>query len=100
MTYTVTIQNTPFSFQVDEGESVLQAALRQEIPLPWGCGGGVCGTCMGQVVEGEMVYPDGDPIALFEEDAAEGKGLFCVGHPRSNLVLNVPDLGKDWEPFE
>lgn len=93
MAYTVTIQNTPYRFQVNEGESVLEAALRQDIPLPWGCGGGICGTCMGQIVEGELVYPDGDPIALFEEDAAEGKGLFCVGCPRSDLLLNIPELG-------
>ena len=92
MSYTVTIQNTAWRFQVDAGETVLQAALRQDIPVPWGCGGGVCGVCMAQIVSGEMVYPDGDPLALFEEDAAAGKGLFCVGEPASDLVLEVPEI--------
>lgn len=99
MSHTVTIQNTPYRFRVEAGESVLQAALRQEIPVPWGCGGGVCGVCMGQVISGEMVYPDGEPLALFEEDATDGKGLFCVGHPTSDLVLDIPEMGEDWEPF-
>ncbi len=95
MPYTVTIQKTPWHFAVNEGETVLQAALRQDIPVPWGCGGGVCGVCMGQIVSGEMRYPDGEPLALFEEDAEAGKGLFCVGHPASDLVLDVPEMGED-----
>ncbi|MBU0655724.1 MAG: 2Fe-2S iron-sulfur cluster binding domain-containing protein [Gammaproteobacteria bacterium] len=100
MSYSVTILNTDWRFEVSEGETVLQAALRQEIPVPWGCGGGVCGVCMGQIVSGEMVYPDGEPLALFEEDADAGKGLFCVGLPASDLVLDVPEMGADWEPWE
>ena len=92
MPYTVTIQNTPWRFQVNEGETVLQAALRQEIPVPWGCGGGICGVCMGQIVSGEMIYPDRGPPARFEKDAAEGKGVFCGGEPASDLVLEVPEI--------
>ena len=92
MPYHVTIQNTPYCFQVKAGETVLQAALRQDIPVPWGCGGGVCGVCLGQIVVGKMIYPDGEPLALFEADAAGGKGLFCIGIPASDLVLRVPEM--------
>jgi ferredoxin len=98
MRYTVTLLNTPFRFEVNKGETVLQAALRHEIPMPWGCGGGVCGVCMGKIVAGEMIYPDGDPLALFEEDAEAGMGLFCVGEPTSDLVLDIPEMGTDFEP--
>jgi len=100
MSYTVTIQNTPWQFQVHAGETVLQTALRQEIPVPWGCGCGVCGVCMEHIIAGEMAYPDGEPIALFEEDAEAGKGLFCVGHPVSDLILDLPEMDEDWEPFD
>ncbi|MGB0846337.1 MAG: 2Fe-2S iron-sulfur cluster-binding protein [Thiolinea sp.] len=94
MSYIVKIENTPYQFEVMTGESVLQAALRQNIDMPWGCGDGMCGVCMGQVVKGEINYPGGPPLALFEEDAEQGKGLFCVGHPCSNLVLNVPEMNS------
>jgi ferredoxin len=97
MRYTVTLLNTPFRFEVNSGETVLQAALRHEIPMPWGCGAGVCGVCMGKIVAGEMIYPDGDPLALFEEDAEAGMGLFCVGEPTSDLVLDIPEMGTDFE---
>lgn len=97
MKYRVTILQTPFQFDVMAGETVLQAALRQDIPVPWGCGGGVCGVCMSKIVSGQIHYPDGEPLALFEEDAAAGMGLFCVGHPTSDLVLDVPEMGVNWE---
>ncbi|MEN9502089.1 MAG: hypothetical protein RI964_1374 [Pseudomonadota bacterium] len=90
--FTVTIRNAAHNFTVQAGETVLQAALRQCVPMPWGCGGGICGVCLGQIVSGQMHYPDGEPLALFEEDAAAGKGLFCVGVPCSDLVLDMPEM--------
>ena len=90
--YTVTIRDTPYQFTVQAGETVLQAALRQQIPMPWGCAAGICGVCLGQIVSGQMHYPDGEPLALFEEDAADGTGLFCVGVPLSDLVLAIAEM--------
>lgn len=92
MSHIVRIENTPYQFTVEPGESVLQAALRENIDMPWGCGDGMCGVCMGSVVSGEITYPKGPPLALFEEDAEQGKGLFCVGYPLSDLVLNIPEM--------
>lgn len=94
MAYTVYIENTPHRFQVEAGESILQAALRQDVAMPWGCGDGMCGVCMGQIVAGKIVYPDGPPLALFEEDEEQGKGLFCVGRACSDLVLNIPEMNN------
>lgn len=92
MSYTVRIENTPYEFTVEPGESVLQAAIRSHIDIPWGCGDGLCGVCMGQIVSGSIAYPDGPPMALFEADEEQGKGLFCVGYPQSDLVLNIPEM--------
>lgn len=98
MAYNVKIQNTSYQFTVDAGDSLLQAALRQAIPIPWGCGSGVCGVCMSQLVSGAVSYPDGDPLALFEEDAAAGKCLLCVGYPQSDVVLEVPEINQNGVP--
>jgi hypothetical protein len=38
-----------------------------------------------------MVYAN-EPLALFEEDVEAGKGLICVGYPRSDLVIDIPEL--------
>ncbi len=92
MGYSVRIENTPYQFSVESGESVLQAALRENIDMPWGCGDGMCGVCMGQIISGALTHPNGPPLALFEEDQEQGKGLFCVGCPKSDLVLNIPEM--------
>jgi hypothetical protein len=44
--------------------------------------------------------PDGPSLALAEEDAGSGKGLCCVGHPGSDLVIEPVNVGEDWEPWE
>lgn len=100
MPHTVTIRNTPYRFVVNDDETVLQAALRNDIPVPWGCGGGVCGVCLSQIVSGNVRYPDGQPLALFEEDAEAGKLLPCTCQPISDLVLDVPEMDTNWESWE
>ena len=95
--FTVTIHSSGERFTVEAGETILCAASRQGIALPCGCHNGICGTCISRIVSGQIDYPDGQPLALFEEDA--GKGLCCVGHPRSDLVIEPERLGDDCEPW-
>lgn len=99
MTYQVTIQNSGHRFGVEPFESILEAALRQGIILPYGCRNGACGSCMGTVTAGAIVYPSGPPDALSDADAAQHKALFCQAHPASDLTIQVRevDAAKDIE---
>jgi len=45
MPHTVTIQSSGHAFTVNDGETVLAAALREGIVIAYGCRSGVCGTC-------------------------------------------------------
>jgi ferredoxin len=100
MGFTVTISTTGERFQVETGETILQAAQRQGVLLPYGCDSGICGVCISRVIEGRIEYPDGDPLALFDEDVQAGKGLCCVGHPSGDLVIEPLTEEGDWEPWE
>ena len=53
MTYTVTVEPTGAEIEVEEGQTILQAALRQGVWLPFACGHGTCATCKVQVLEGD-----------------------------------------------
>lgn len=99
MTYQVTIQPSGHTFDVDSTESVLDAALRQGIILPYGCRNGACGSCRGTVTDGLVNYPDGPPAALNEQDAAQQQALFCQARPVSDLTIRVRevDAAKDIE---
>lgn len=92
MTHTVTIEPSKHRFEVGEDESVLDAALRQGLILPYSCRGGTCGTCAGKIVEGDVHYPNGRPEALTETEEAIGQALFCQAQPTSDLVIEVREV--------
>jgi len=99
MAHRVTIQSSGHSFTVDDTESVLDAALRQGIILPYGCRDGACGSCMGTLASGTVTYPRGTPPALGEQDAAAHRALFCQARPCSDLeiIVREVDAARDIE---
>jgi CDP-4-dehydro-6-deoxyglucose reductase len=92
MPYTVTIQSSGHRFSVHEKESVLDAALRQGVILPYGCRNGACGSCLGTLVTGAVHYPNGLPPALGEDDMAAHRALFCQALPTSDLEILVREV--------
>jgi CDP-4-dehydro-6-deoxyglucose reductase len=99
MSHTVTIRSTGERFVVGDDDSILAAALRQNVALPHGCRNGTCGICISQVYAGRIDYPDGPPLALFAEDDSAGKGLCCVGQTRGDLVIEPENLGIEGESW-
>jgi CDP-4-dehydro-6-deoxyglucose reductase len=89
----VKIQPGGHQFDVEEGESVLTAALRQDLVLPYGCRNGACGTCKGKIVEGEVDYGVYQKKALTEAEKAQGKALLCQARPLTDLVIEARTLG-------
>ena len=75
--HSVTIQPSGHQFQVEEGETVLVAALRQGFVLPYGCRNGACGSCKGKLLEGTVDYGVYQQKALTDDEKAQGKALFC-----------------------
>jgi len=69
---------------VGENQSILQAALQNNIQLPYSCRGGVCSTCVARCTQGRVVMVKND--VLTDADQAEGLILTCTGHPVSNDV--------------
>jgi CDP-4-dehydro-6-deoxyglucose reductase, E3 len=80
------------TFQVDLGETVLAAAMRQNIGLPYGCRNGACGSCKGNIVSGEVDYGAHQPRTLTDAEKAAGKALFCCAKPLTDLVLDVREI--------
>jgi CDP-4-dehydro-6-deoxyglucose reductase len=89
----VKVQPSGHEFDVEEGESVLSAALRQNLVLPYGCRNGACGSCKGRIVEGRVDYGVYQRKALTEEEKAQGKALFCQAKPLTELVIEARTIG-------
>jgi len=79
-------------FQVDEGETILAAALRQNVGLPYGCRNGECGSCIATLVEGRVDYPEGPPTAL--EGAAADACVCCKAVAQADLRLRVREVER------
>ncbi len=89
----VTVQPSGHTFEVQEGESVLTAALRQGVMLPYGCKNGACGSCKGKIVSGSVDYGHYHARVLTEAERAHGKALFCQAKPLGELVIECRTIG-------
>jgi CDP-4-dehydro-6-deoxyglucose reductase len=94
MSHQVTIQPSGHQFTVQEGETVLEAALREDFALPYGCRNGACGACKGKVLEGEVDYGAHQPATLPKEDKAKGLALFCTAKPKTDLIIEAKEIGS------
>ena len=94
MPHQITIKPSDHSFAADEGETVLAAAMRADLMIPYGCRNGACGTCKSRIISGTIDYGAHLPATLSEADKSEGLALLCVGKPLTDLVLEVREVRR------
>lgn len=75
-----------------DGETLADAAYRQQINIPLDCRDGACGTCRNRCESGQYALPESSYIedALTAEEAQQGYILACQTRPRSDCVIHVP----------
>lgn len=89
MTYQLTIEPLGTTIDVEEGQTLLDAALRQGIHIPHACGHGLCGTCKVVVCEGEVDHGPANPFALMDVERQEGKTLACCATLQCDAVIEA-----------
>jgi len=94
MTFEITIKPSDHSFPCDADETLLAAAMRADLLLPYGCRNGACGTCKGKVLAGEVDYGAHQASTLSAEEKRGGLALFCCARPRSDLVIEVREVRR------
>lgn len=92
MSYQVTLKTSGKQFTVNQEETLLEAALRQGINLPYGCKNGACGSCKGKVIEGLITHGQHSESALSKTDETAGSTLFCCAHPQSDLIIEAREV--------
>jgi CDP-4-dehydro-6-deoxyglucose reductase len=80
------------SFSVAPDQSLLDAALGASLNLPHSCKGGNCGSCRARLLQGEVYYPNGQPLGLSDAEAAEGMVLMCQARARSDLSIETYEI--------
>jgi len=94
MNFRVTVQPSGHSFEAGADETILDAALRQGLTLPYGCRDGACGACKGKVVSGDVDHGKAQAHALTDAERAAGQTLFCCAHAHSDLVIESREVKK------
>jgi phenol/toluene 2-monooxygenase (NADH) P5/A5 len=89
MSYQLTIEPLGATIEVEEGQTLLDAALRQGIYIPHACGHGLCGTCKVEVCDGEVDHGPANPFALMEFERDQGKTLACCATLQSDATIEA-----------
>ena len=63
MTLHFTLNSSSDLYKIEANETLLQAALKQGLVLPYGCKNGACGSCKAKILDGEVDYGDHHPKA-------------------------------------
>jgi CDP-4-dehydro-6-deoxyglucose reductase len=92
MSFQVHLKPSGRTFKVDAGETLLAAALRQGLTLPYGCRSGACGTCAAKLLAGRVGYDGPLPVGLEPGDAAAGDVLVCQARAETDLVLATREI--------
>jgi CDP-4-dehydro-6-deoxyglucose reductase len=87
----ITLRRSGKCFAVGRDETILEAALRHEIWLPYACRGGSCGSCRAIIVAGAVNYDSGVPL-LMRQAASPTEALLCCAKPLGDVVLDVAEL--------
>ena len=94
MTVQITIRPSGHALSCEPDETVLQAAMRADLMIPYGCRNGACGTCKGRVLEGVVDYGPHQAGTLTAEDKRDGLALFCCARPKTDLVIEVREVRR------
>lgn len=93
--YNVRLEPVGVEFEVNENETVLDAAFRQGISLPHGCKEGQCSACKCVLVEGEVEMLKYSTFALNESDRDGGQILMCRALPYDNLTIDLLNYDEE-----
>lgn len=92
MTFTVTVQPSGHSFDVQRDETVLAAAIRQGVGLPYGCKDGACGSCKSRLLGGRVIHGAHQLKALSPAEEEAGFVLTCCATPQTDLVIESREV--------
>ncbi len=94
-TYAVKFDPVDVEIEVDEDETILDAAFRQGIMLMHGCREGQCSACKSFILDGEVDMDKYSTFALPDFEEAEGFTLLCKAHPVSDLEIELINFDED-----
>jgi propane monooxygenase reductase subunit len=91
------VRFVPVDIEIDvqEDETVLNAAFRQGVSLTHGCREGQCGACKSFLLDGDLEMKKYSTFALPEYESEEGYVLLCRSHVYSDAEVELINYDED-----
>jgi ring-1,2-phenylacetyl-CoA epoxidase subunit PaaE len=83
-TITVMVDDEETTFEMSQKQTVLEAALDEDLDAPYSCQGGICSSCLARLTEGEITMKQNN--ILTDNEVAEGLILTCQAHPTTATI--------------
>jgi len=94
-THTVRFEPVGVEMEVEQGETVLEAAFRQGVSLMHGCKEGQCSSCKALLMEGDIELGKYSTFALADYERETGHVLLCRTFAYSDLVVELLNYDED-----
>ncbi|QYG09376.1 CDP-6-deoxy-delta-3,4-glucoseen reductase [Janthinobacterium sp. PAMC25594] len=92
MTFQITVQPSGHQFSCEADETILSAAIRAGVGLPYSCKSGACSSCKGKIVSGNVQHKPYQARSLTDDEAAAGYSLLCCAVPQGDLVVQAREV--------
>lgn len=83
-TLMISVDDRKIPFQ-DSDKTVLNCLEKSDVEVHYHCRDGFCGACRVTLVEGEIHYPNGEPLAF----VGDSEILPCCCVPKSNIKVFI-----------
>jgi propane monooxygenase reductase subunit len=94
-THKVRFEPVGIEMEVEEGETVLDAAFRQGISVMHGCKEGQCSSCKSKLLDGDIELLKYSTFALPDYERESGHILLCRTHAYSDLEIELLNYDED-----
>lgn len=87
----VIVDDEETSFEMSQNRTILEAAIEEDLDVPYSCQGGICSSCIARLTEGEATMRQNN--ILTDSELAEGLILTCQAHPTTpKVVVDYDDV--------
>ncbi|MFL1010613.1 2Fe-2S iron-sulfur cluster-binding protein [Flavisericum labens] len=83
-TITITVDDETTTFEMAQKQTILEAAIDEDLDAPYSCQGGICSSCLARVTEGAATMRQNN--ILTESEVAEGLILTCQAQPTTPTI--------------
>ncbi len=85
------VDSETFEFEMSQKQTILEAAIKQGIDVPYSCQGGICSSCICKLSEGSATMKKNQ--ILTDSEINDGLVLACQSIPTTNnLVVDFDNL--------